>query len=110
MESKWEYRLTQRAEADLDNIVEYIVADLAKSQAASDFADKLQDRIEEARSFPKSGSLVVNEYLSDVEVRKKPVGNYIMYYLPDFDKKTVFILRIIYGRRNMDEILREMAG
>lgn len=109
MESKWGYRLTEKADADLDDIVRYIAVDLANPKAASDFVDKLQSAIEETRSFPESGSLVVNEYLPDTEVRKKLVGNYILYYLPDFAEKMIFVLRIVYGRRNMDEILRQIS-
>ncbi|MBO5094780.1 MAG: hypothetical protein J6C33_10550 [Lachnospiraceae bacterium] len=56
----------------------------------------------------ESGSSVVNEFVPDTEIRKKLAGNYIMYYLPDFEKKMIFVLRIIYGRRSMDEILRQL--
>lgn len=108
MESKWGYQLTQKADADLDDIVGYMAVELANSTAASDFVDKLQGAIEETRSFPKSGSLVINEFAPNAEVRKKLVGNYIVYYLPDFDEKMIFILRIVYGRRNVDEILRQL--
>ena len=108
MESKWGYQLTQKADADLDDIVGYIAVELANPKAATDFVDKLQGAIEEARSFPESGSLVVNEFVPNTEVRKKLVGNYIMYYLLDSDEKMIFILRIVYGRRNMDEILRQI--
>ena len=108
MESKWGYQFTQKADADLDDIVGYIAVELANPKAASDFVDKLQGAIEEARSFPENGSLVVNEFVPNTEIRKKLVGSYIMYYLPDFDEKMIFVLRIIYGRRNMDEILRKL--
>ncbi len=54
------------------------------------------------------GSLAVNEFVPNGEIRKKLAGNYIMYYLPDFAEKVIFILRIVYGRRNTDEILRWM--
>ena len=109
MESEWDYRLTEKADADLDDVVQYIAVELANPKAASDFVDKLQSAIEEARSFPESGSLVINEYLPDTEVRKKLVENYILYYLPDSEQKTIFVLRIVYGRRNMDEILRQIS-
>lgn len=87
MESKWEYQLTQKADDDLDDIVGYIAMELANPTAASNFVDKLQRAIEEARIFPESGVLVANEFTPDVEIRKKLVGNYIMYYLPDSDEK-----------------------
>ena len=106
MASKFGYRLTKRAESDLDGIVSYIAVELTNPQAASDFVDKLQDNIEEARNFPESGSLVHNEFLQVENVRKKLVGNYIMYYLSDEKEKIIYILRIVYGKRNMDEILK----
>ncbi len=96
MESKWGYHLTQKAVADLDDIVGYIAVELSNPTAASDFLDKLQETIEESRSFPNT------------EVRKKLIGNYIMYYLPNFTQKVIFVLRIVYSRRNMDEILRQL--
>lgn len=108
MKSKWGYQLTQKADADLDDIVGYIAVELANPKAASDFVDKLQGVIEEICSFPESGSPIVNEFMPNTEVRKKLVDNYIMYYLPDFNEKVIFVLRIIYGRRNMDEILRTL--
>lgn len=108
MASKFGYRLTKRAESDLDGIVWYITVDLANPQAASDFVDKLQDTIEEVRAFPESGSLVDNEFLQIENVRKKLVGNYIMYYLPDIGENIIYILSIVYGKRNLDEILKKL--
>lgn len=108
MVSKFGYRLAKRAESDLDGIVSYIAVFLANPQAASDFVDKLQDNIEEARAFPESGSLVHNEFLQLESVRKKMVGNYIMYYLPDMGEEIIYVLRIVYRKRNMDEILKKL--
>ncbi len=108
MAYKFGYRLTNRAEFDLDEIVSYIAVELANPQAASNFVNVLQNNIEEARAFPESGSLVHNEFLQVKNVRKKLVGNYIMYYLPDTKEKIIYILRIVYGKRNMDEILKNL--
>lgn len=108
MESKWKYRLTQKAEADVDGIVGYIAVELSNPKTASDFLDKLQEAVEETRSFPESGSRGANEYLPGTGARKKLVGNYMMYYLPDLTKKMIFVLRVVSGRRNTDEILRSL--
>lgn len=104
MASKFGYRLTKRAESDLDGIVSYIAVELANPQAASDFVDKLKDNIDEARAFPESDSLVNNEFLQVENLRKKLIGNYIMYYLPDMREKIIYILRIVYGKQNITEI------
>lgn len=108
MESEYGFKLTQKAEADLDDIVSYLAVDLANPQAASNFVDKLQGAINEACSFPESGAPVVNEFLPETKVRKKLVGNYVLYYLPEREEQIIYVLRIVYGRRNLDEILRQM--
>ncbi|MGN8855912.1 type II toxin-antitoxin system RelE/ParE family toxin [Catenibacterium mitsuokai] len=104
MASKFGYRLTKRAESDLDGIVSYIAIDLANPQAASDFVDKLLYNIKEARFFPESGSLVDNEFLQLENVRKKLIGDYIMYYLPNTVENIILILRIVYGKQNITDI------
>lgn len=104
MASKFGYRLTKRAESDLDGIVSYVTVDLANPQGASDFVDKLQKAIQEVSAFPESGSLVDNEFL----YIKKLVGNYIIYYLLDIGENIIYILRIVYGKRNLDEILKKL--
>ena len=81
---------------------------LANSQAAAAFLDKLQDAISEACLSPESGSPVDNEFLPCKTIRKKQVGNCILYYFSDEKAETIYVLRILYGRRNLDEILREM--
>ena len=108
MACEFGYRLTGKAEADLGNILSYMAVQLANSQAAAAFLDKLQDAISEACLFPESGSPVDNEFLPCKTIRKKQVGNNILYYFPDEKAETIYILRILYGRRNLDEILREM--
>lgn len=108
MACEFGYRLTGKAEADLDNILSYMAAQLSNPQAAAAFLEKLQDAISEACSFPESGSPVDNEFLPCKTIRKKRIGNYILYYFPDEKAEIIYILRILYGRRNLDEILREM--
>ena len=104
MASKFGYRLTKRAESDLDGTVSYIAIDLANPQAALDFVDKLLYNIKEARVFPESGSLVDNEFLQLENVRKKLIGDYIMYYLPNTVENIILILRIVYGKQNITDI------
>ena len=83
MASEYTYLLTQKAEADLDGIVSYLSLELANAKAASDFVGKLQDVIEETLLFPLSGSLVAEQHI-------------------------IYILRLIYGRRSVEEILRQL--
>ena len=108
MEYNFGYDFTRIAESDLSEIMSCIVIDLGNRQTAADWLDELQKKIDEARLFPESGMIVENEFLSVDGARRKLVGNYIMYYIPDMDKQMIHILRIIYGKRNLDEIMREL--
>lgn len=106
MESRYQYRLSKRAEQELDDILSYIAVELSNPKAAYNWADSFEKAVDEACFFPESGMPIHNEFLSIMEVRKKIIGNYIMYYLPVPEEETIYILRIVYGKRNIDEILR----
>ena len=108
MAFEFNYQLTEKAAADLDATVGYIAGELDNPQAAADFLEKLQKAIDEARMFPESGAPVENEYLPSTGIRKKLIGNYILYYLPQMSAKTITVLRILYGKRNIDEIIRQL--
>ena len=108
MASKYQYRLSQKAADDLDGIVSFIASELSNPQAAADFLSRLEKVIDEIRSFPESGAPVNNEFLSNTKLRKKTVGSYLLYYLSVPETETVYIVRIVYGKRNMEEILRQL--
>lgn len=108
MASKYQYRLSQKAADDLDGIVSYIASELSNPQAAADFLSRLEKVIDEIRPFPESGAPVNNEFLSNTKLRKKTVGSYLLYYLSVPETETVYIVRIVYGKRNMEEILRQL--
>lgn len=103
---KYKYQFTQKVENDLDRIVGYIAVELSNTKAAGDFLDKVQSVIDEIRSFPDSGVLVENEYIEVKNIRRKQVNNYLMYYQKDEESKMINVLRIVYGKRNLDEIIR----
>jgi toxin ParE1/3/4 len=109
MASEFNFKFTAKAEDDLDGIVSYIAISLCNPQSAAAFLSKLQAAIDEACAFPESGSPVDNEFFPYKTVRRKPVGNYIMYYFPDTAGKTIIVLRVLYGRKNPEEILREIS-
>jgi plasmid stabilization system protein ParE len=52
--------------------------------------------------------VVANEFLPDMDIRKMVVDSYLLYYTMDEGENTIFILRIIYGRRDVNEILNEL--
>lgn len=74
MESKFGYQLSEQAKADFEDIVSYIAAELSNPKAATDFADRLVKAIDEVRTFPESGSLVINEFFDSQKCQKEKGG------------------------------------
>lgn len=108
MASEYAYCFTEKAEQDLDEILRYIAVDLDNPIAAKGFFEKVFDKIDTVRCFPESGALVDNEFLADKAVRKLLVDHYVIYYKVFYDQKMLYIVRIAYGKRNLDEILRQI--
>ena len=108
MSSKYQYHFTKKAKSDLDEILSYISVELSNPEAAASFLKDLLAVIASICSVPKIGRMVENEFLPDKEIRKSLVGNYVLYYLPDTEEKSIYVLRILYGRRNLDELVREI--
>ena len=108
MSSNYRYHFTKKAETDLDEILSYISIELSNPDAAASFLKDLQTVLTSICSVPKIGRIVENEFLPDKEIRKSLVGNYVLYYLPDTEEKSIYVLRILYSRRNLDELVREI--
>ena len=108
MTSNYQYNFTKKAETDLDEILSYISIELSNPDAAASFLKDLQAVLASICSVPKIGRIVDNEFLPNREIRKSLVGNYVLYYLPDIKEKRIYVLRLLYGRRNLDELVREI--
>ena len=103
---RYDYVLTESAEADIDEAFDYIANELSNPDAASAFADELEEKLEEICKTPKAGRPVHNPYLRRDDVRRILVKNYIAYYLIDEEAKKIAVLRVIYSRRDQDKILK----
>lgn len=106
MEFKYSYCFTEKAARDFDEILHYISVDLANPAAAQNFGRKLFEQLDMVRTFPDAGAIADNEFLSDKSLRKLSVDNYIIYYKAQHNEKSISVIRIIYGKRNLDEILK----
>ena len=103
---RYNYVLTESAEADIDEAFDYIAHELVNPDAASAFADELEVKLEEICKTPKAGRLVYNPYLKRDDIRRVLVKNYIAYCLIDEDEAKIVVLRVVYNRRDQDNIFK----
>lgn len=106
MDYKYSYKFTEKAEKDLFGILRYIGEDLSNPTAATEFGKKVFERIDDIRNFPQSGTLVENDFLSNKSIRRVVIDNYLLYYAENEVLQTIYIVRIVYGKRNLEEIYR----
>ncbi len=100
------YRFARQAAADVTGIVDYLAGDLANPTAAASFKKSLMECLDTLRMFPQSGSLVQNGYVPQTGIREKLVGNYILFYQTDAETRTVYILRVVHGSRDLDRVVK----
>ena len=90
---------------DLEENKSYIQDDLENDIAAANTLKKIFDRILELESFPKMGALLNSVTNTDNSYRYLLCNNYTAFYR--IEKDSVYIVRVLYGRRDYLRILFE---
>jgi toxin ParE1/3/4 len=96
------HQVAPQASADLDNIWYYV----ANDSGSSEIADQVIDSIT-ARLFLLGGQPYLGRPRDDdfgIGLRSFPVGEYVIVYLVEDEDKDVLILRVVHGRRDMEEL------
>ena len=101
------YRLEVSSDAhnDIYEIVGYIANELSAPKAASSFLDDVETSYLRVVDNPHSYSLCSDVRLERLGYRKIVIRNYLMLYRIDEDNQVVYIVRVVYGRRNYPEMI-----
>ena len=92
---------------DLRGIRRYIAEELMAEIAARNLAKQIRDEIRSLASMPNRYACVSWEPWHSMGVRHFPVKNYAVFYTVDTDSRTVTIIRIIYGGRDIEHLAQE---
>ncbi len=93
-------RLAPQASADLHNIWQYVAIEGGRIDAADKLIDSITERFALLSGQPFLGRARDDDF--GIGLRSFPVGEYvIVYFVGDDD---VMILRVVHGRRDLDEI------
>jgi len=103
----WRVEYTDNALEDLQGIFDYISLDLLEPVTAANQTDRIMDAADSLDNMPQRHRLYDKEPWRSRGLRVLPVDNYVIFYLPDETKNIVFIIRIIYGGRDIDKVLEE---
>jgi len=86
---------TARAEADLEDIADYIARDSPPRALA--FVRRLRDRCDALARYPYSGR--ARPELRP-ELRSMPTGSYVLFYRPLADG--IEVVRVLHGRQDVE--------
>ncbi len=88
---------------DLEQIKKYISEELGSVQAANNVLTKIMKQVKRLSDFPLSGPSLSSIINFETNYRYVVCGNYTAFYR--YDEGIVYVLRVIYGRRDFMRIL-----
>lgn len=105
-----EYKVTlsEEFENDLDSIINYISNKLLSPIAAKNIYLQIKEKINHLNESPFLYPVYHDEKLSQKGLRYIVVSNYLMFYMVNEQNKEVIMLRLLYGKRNITDILEKM--
>ena len=106
MTDAYSVRYAPAAKEDLKSIYGYIAYTLQERSTAARKAGCICKAIRSLDAMPERHRAVEWEPWASLGMRMMPVDNYVIYYLVDKEKRTVTVVRIFYGGRNVEEIIK----
>ena len=102
---RYKVMIEPTAAEDLFEISDYITHALHEPVAANRIYRNIKEQIATLADMPKRHKVLEHEPYASIGVRMLPVKNYIVYYVVDDSRTTVHIVRVLYNRRNWQDIL-----
>ncbi|MBR1731966.1 MAG: type II toxin-antitoxin system RelE/ParE family toxin [Ruminococcus sp.] len=91
--------ISDQADKDIRSIFEYIAVSLMSPENAVAQLSRLEERIGKLEQLPKRFPIYKND------IHMMPVDNYLVFYSVYDISNTVAVLRVMYGRRDIDKKL-----
>ena len=103
---KYDIQITSRAEHDIISAADYIEHILLNPKASDLLLNSIDKTINSLRDFPKKHPLTDDPVLKSWDIRFVKVDNYLIFYTVSELDKTVYIVRVLYKRRNWIVLLK----
>ena len=104
----YQITVTPDAEADLSELRDYIANVLRSPETARSYLHHLRKEIGSLSEMPARIKAVDEEPWHSRGIRKLIVKNFLVYFRIVEKEKTVYILNVIYARRDQLRILEQM--
>lgn len=106
---KYKIIFSENAKRDLISIVRYISDELLEPNIAEKLSYRIMKAIKSLDEFPNRHRLCDYQEWKDKGLRVLPTENYLVFYIPDALKQIVQIYRVIYGKRDIENQLKDIV-
>jgi len=106
MSMRFRVEYSPEAFDDLRAIYSYIAFHLKERETAKALVARIRREIRALNDLPERFALVDWEPWTSLGLRKLPVDRYVVFYLTDPTERLVRIVRIFYGGRDIEALIR----
>lgn len=96
---------SSKAKDDLIEIYSYIAFDLQVPDIAEGQVNRIRKTIRSLDFMPSRYITVEWEPWKSMRMHQVPVDNFVVYYVVKDDSRTVTVIRIFYGGRDIEDII-----
>jgi len=105
----YEVIMTDDADENIEQLGDYIAYDLHSPDVAQAYVEKILGEIKERLSYlPERFILAYDEPDHSRQIRRMQIDNHFAYYRIDEDAAVVYVLNIVYNRRDQLRLLQQM--
>lgn len=102
----YQVSFTSEATDDLRNIYRYIAFELLAPQNAKQQIYRLERATASLATFPERYKVLEDKVWKSRDLRAMPCDNFLIFYVVNLKEEVVIIVRILYGKRNFDVLLK----
>lgn len=102
----YEVELSEQADNDLRGFLNILHLNCNPLKMQAGQLDRLEEQILSLDIMPERYRKYENEPWKSRGLRVLPVDNYVIFYIPDSNKKVVTILRVMYAGRDIENQLK----
>ena len=105
---KYSVNVTNYAYKQLSDIAEYISEVLFSPETANKWLIKMRKEISELSIFPSKFGLINEEPWKSKGIHRMSVDNYNVYYTIDETNSEIWVVAVVYARRNQKQQLTDI--
>ena len=102
---KYQVFTTEKAEEDLSSIADYLIYKLLAGETALKQIDRIEQAVMSLEEMPERYHIYDKEPWKEKGLRVMNVDNYLVFYITDNENKAVTVIRIVYGKRDVESQL-----